>query len=113
MDETCVCGAKWQKIKTKLELFGGDIIVNDVDAYYCPECKEELFTSDQAAAAQDKLHQTFPGFDAYRIRKKITKVGNSLTIPISKELADYMGMKKGGDVRITMKNRHRLIIDVA
>jgi YgiT-type zinc finger domain-containing protein len=112
MDEdTCVCGAKWKKIKTKLELYGGEIVINDVDAYYCPNCKEELLTSQQAAKAQDKLHKTFPGFDAYRITKKITKVGNSLTVPLSKELVDYMQIKKGQEVRITVKNKNTIIIE--
>jgi YgiT-type zinc finger domain-containing protein len=113
MSMECICGSKMRKAKTKLELFGGDIIINDVEAYYCPKCGEELLTTDQVTAAQNKLHQGFPGFDTYSIRKKVTKVGNSLTVPLSKELADYMGVKKGDDVRITLKNKHRLIVDVA
>jgi YgiT-type zinc finger domain-containing protein len=112
-EDRCVCGAKWEKIKTKLELFGGDIVVNDVEAYYCPQCKEELFTSQQAKDAEDKLHTAIPGFEAYRIQKKVTQIGNSLGIPLSKELAQYMGIKKGAEVRITLKNKHRLIVDVA
>jgi YgiT-type zinc finger domain-containing protein len=114
MDKTsgeCICGAQLRKVKTKLELFGGDIVVNDVDAFYCPQCGEELLTTNQLAAAQDKLHQAFPGFEAYSIRKKIGKVGNSLSVPLSKELTDLMGLKKGGEVRITFKNKHRLVMD--
>lgn len=113
MEQKCLCGANMRKVRTKLELFGGDITINDVEAFLCTKCGEELFTTDQAATAQEKLYKMFPGFDTYSIRKKITKVGNSLTVPLSKELADYMGVKKGDDVRITLKNKHRLIVDVA
>jgi YgiT-type zinc finger domain-containing protein len=111
--QKCICGTTMRKVKTKLELFGGDIVINDVDAFFCPGCGEELFSSEQATAAQDRVHETFPGFEAFSIRKKVTKVGNSLTVPLSKELADYLGVKKGDDVRITIKNRHRLIVDVS
>jgi len=113
MTEECLCGAKMRRTKTRLELFGGDIVINDVDAYYCPKCGEELLTSQQATAAQDRIYKSIPGFETYSIRKKVAKLGNSLSIPLSKELADYMNLRKGGEVRITLKNRHRLIVDVA
>jgi len=113
VNDRCVCGAKWKKIKTKMELYGGEITVNDIDGYYCPKCKEELFTTGQLGQAQDKLHKTFPGFEAYSIIKKITKVGNSLTVPLSKELVDFMNLKKGQEVKIIVRDRNRLIVEAA
>jgi len=112
MDE-CACGAKARSIKTRLELYDGSVIINDVDALYCPECNEELMTSEQVAAAKERVKDMLPAFQAFSLRKKITKVGNSLTIPLAKELAEYMNLKKGEEVKITLKNRNRLIIDVA
>jgi len=113
MNNKCVCGAKARKIKTRLELYDGNIIINNVDALYCPECNEELMTTDQITGAEKKLRETLPEFEAFSIRKKITRVGNSLTIPLAKELIDYMNLKKGEEVRITLKNKNRLIVDVA
>ena len=113
MNEECVCGAKARKIKTRLELYDGDVIINGVDALYCPECNEELMTTEQVAEAKEKLKDAIPGFEAFSVRKKITKVGNSLTIPLATEIAEYMNLKKGEDVRITLKNKNRLIVDVA
>lgn len=113
MNEECVCGAKARKIKTRLELYDGNVIINEVDALYCPECNEELMTTNQVMNAKEKLGEMFPGFQAFNLRKKITKVGNSLTIPLAKELVEYMNLKKGGEVRITLKNKKRLIVDVA
>ena len=113
MTEECVCGAKTQKIKTRLELYDGNVIINEVDALYCPECDEELMTTKQVKKAKEKLGELVPGFQAFNLRKKITKVGNSLTIPLAKELVEYMNLKKGEEVRITLKNKKRLIVDVA
>ena len=108
MNEKCVCGARFRKIKTQLELYDGDVIINDVDALYCPKCNEEFMTSNQVADAKGKFKKAIPGFDSFNIRKKITKVGNCLTIPLAKELVDYMKLKKGGEVRITLKNKKRI-----
>jgi len=109
----CACGAKTRNIKTQLSLCDGEVVINNVDALYCPECNEEIMTTEQAAEAQRKLKETLPSFEAFSISKKIAQLGNSLTIPVSKELADYMNLKKGQEVRITLKNKHRLILDVA
>ena len=109
----CACGAKMRNVKTQLSLFDGEIVLNNVDAVYCPDCNEEIMTTEQAAEAQRRLKEALPNFEAFQISKKITRVGNSLTVPLSKELADYMNLKKGQEVRITLKNRHRLVLDVA
>lgn len=50
----CVCGNEAKKIKTELELFDGSLMVRDVEAYYCPSCKEELFTSEQLKQIQQR-----------------------------------------------------------
>ncbi|MBM3309005.1 MAG: hypothetical protein FJY77_02010 [Candidatus Altiarchaeales archaeon] len=113
VDEECFCGAKARRIKTQLELYDGNVVINDVDALYCPKCNQELLTTKDVKKAREKLKEILPGFQAFSIRKKITKVGNSLTIPLAKELIEYMGLKKGEEVRIILKNRNRLIVDVA
>ena len=112
MDE-CVCGAKAEKVKTDLELFDGDVILRNVEALYCPECKEELFTSEQAAEAGRRYEQLLPGFEMFSVKKKVSKVGNSLSLPLPKELADFMNIAKGSEMKISVKNRHRLVVDVA
>ncbi|MDO8634167.1 MAG: YgiT-type zinc finger protein [archaeon] len=43
----CVCGAKLEEIKTQMDFFDGKIIARDVNAFYCPECKEELFDAKE------------------------------------------------------------------
>lgn len=98
-------------IKADMDFYDGTIVVKNVDAYYCEKCKEELFTSEQAATAQQKLKEIYPGFEPYAINKKIAKIGNSLAIPLPKEVADFMHLHKGEKVKIVVKNRKRIIID--
>lgn len=112
-DNKCVCGTTLRKIKTEMELFGGDVLVKNVDASWCPNCKEELMDSGQIGAAKEKVREIAPHFEAFSIRKKIAKVGNSLSVPLSKEIVEFLRLKKGEEVRITIKDRQRLIVDVA
>ena len=111
--DKCVCGAKVRKIKTDMELFDGDVILKNVDALYCPECKEELMTTEQLSQAKDKYETLLPGFQAFSTNRKIIKVGNSLAVPLPKEIADFMHFSKGKEMRVTVKNRNRLVMDVA
>ncbi|MCK4491104.1 MAG: hypothetical protein KAU03_00665 [Candidatus Altiarchaeales archaeon] len=127
----CVCGAKVDEIKTDVELFDESILkfleefqshkirftnfnvmLKDVDAYYCPKCREEILTTDQLSSTREKLREILPDFEAFSLRKKVTQMGNSLSIPLSKEVAEFMHLRKGEDVKIMVKNRRRLIIDV-
>jgi YgiT-type zinc finger domain-containing protein len=43
----CVCGARLEKISTEMSFFDGKVIVKDIEAHYCPNCKEEVFDSKQ------------------------------------------------------------------
>ena len=108
----CGCGTQAKNIKTDLDLFDGEVIIKNVDGYYCPKCKEEIFTSDQAEIARGKLKDTLPGFEAFKTRKKVAMIGNSFSIPIPKDVADFVHLKKGEEIRITVKSRNRLIVDI-
>ncbi|MFH1587092.1 MAG: YgiT-type zinc finger protein [Candidatus Diapherotrites archaeon] len=108
----CVCGANMEKIKTEMDFHDGQVIVRNVTAFYCPKCKEELFDSkegDRIFGQVSKLNIA----QSFESRKKITKVGNSFAIPVSKEIADYMQIKKGEDIKIKVQNQKRLIVDLA
>ena len=43
----CVCGARLEKISSEMDFFDGKVIVKDIEAHYCPNCKEEVFDSKQ------------------------------------------------------------------
>jgi hypothetical protein len=50
-NETCACGARARETTTGLELFGGGVVLKGMRVLYCPGCKEEILTSEQAAEA--------------------------------------------------------------
>lgn len=107
----CACGNKLKEIKTEIDFFDGKLITRDVKAFYCSECKEELFDSKEGdkifeQVSKLSLHYTFES------RKKISKVGNSFAIPVSKEIAEYMQIKKGEAVLIKVKGPKRLIVEI-
>lgn len=43
----CVCGEEAKKITTEMKLFGGNVIIRNIEAFYCPKCKEEVMTTEQ------------------------------------------------------------------
>ncbi|MFH0986963.1 MAG: YgiT-type zinc finger protein [Candidatus Micrarchaeota archaeon] len=106
----CVCGSKLKKIKTDEEYFGGKVVLKGVDGYYCPKCKEELFTMQQIIDTQKKVRTIAPEF--FKTKKKVIKVGNSLALPISKDVATYVGMHKGDAFDISIESRKKLVVTV-
>jgi YgiT-type zinc finger domain-containing protein len=107
----CVCGEKLKEIKTEMDFFDGSVIVRDVNAFYCPKCKEELFDSKEGDKIFDKVSKlNIP--KPFESRKKIAKVGNSFAIPVSKEIADYLQIKKGESINIKVQSQKRLIVDL-
>jgi hypothetical protein len=107
----CVCGNKLQEIETEMDFFDGNLIMRNIKAFYCSKCKEELFDSKEGDKIFEQASKLSPQH-AFESRKKIAKVGNSFAIPVSKEIADYMQIKKGEDIIIKVKNPKRLIIEV-
>ncbi len=107
----CVCGNKLQEIETEMDFFDGNLIMRNVKAFYCSKCKEELFDSKEGDKIFEQVSKLSPQY-AFESRKKIAKVGNSFAIPVSKEIADYMQIKKGEDIIIKVKSPKRLIIEV-
>ena len=106
----CVCGAKMKGIRTELELFDGSVTVRDVEAWRCPKCKEDLFTSGQGDKVREKLVGVLP-VQAFHVRKKVAKVGNSIMIPVPKDIADFLHLGKDSELELTVKSGHRLIVD--
>lgn len=107
----CACGNKLQEIKTEMDFFDGNLIMRDVKAFYCSKCKEELFDSKEGDRIFEQISKLRPQF-AFESRKKIAKVGNSFAIPVSKEIADYMQIKKGEDILVKVKNPKRLVVEI-
>ena len=107
----CVCGNKLQEIETEMDFFDGNLIMRNIKAFYCSKCKEELFDSKEGDRMFDLVSKLSPQC-AFESRKKIARVGNSYAIPVSKEIADYLQIKKGGDILVKVKSPKKLVIEI-
>lgn len=107
----CVCGNKLQEINTEMDFFDGKLIMRDAKAFYCSDCKEEVFDSKEGDRIFDQVSKLNVQY-AFESRKKIAKVGNSYAIPVSKDIANYMQIKKGEDILVKVLNPKRLIVEV-
>lgn len=78
-------------------------------ANVCAKCGEAFFDSETAQKIQAKSKEL--GLFGLAKKTKVAKVGNSLAIRIPKEIADFIKLKKEGEVKIIPKNQHELIIN--
>jgi hypothetical protein len=97
-------------LETELELFDGSVSLRGVRTYRCPACGEDLFTSEQGEDARRELAVVAP-VAAFRARRRVRRVGNSLLIPLPKDIADLMQVGRDSEVVVSVKDRHRLIMD--
>lgn len=108
----CACGHRLKEIKTEMELLDGDVIIKNTPAYYCSKCNEELLTSEQVEKARGRLKELVP-IEAFKLRKRVIKVGNVLAIPIPKDIAEFFNVSKGSEFEFILKSRKRAILDLA
>ncbi len=76
----------------------------------CTNCGETFFDSEIAKKIQAKSKEF--GLFGLAKKTKVAKVGNSLAIRIPKEIADFIKLRKEGEVRIIPKSQSELIISV-
>ena len=86
-----------------------EISLGKYKANVCAKCGEAFFDSETAQKIQAKSKEL--GLFGLAKKTKVAKVGNSLAIRIPKEIADFIKLKKEGEVKIIPKNQHELIIN--
>lgn len=80
------------------------------DAEVCPACGEAFF--DEKASEKMDAAAKKAGVWGLEARTKVGQVGNSLDVKINKQLANFMNVKKGDDVRVYPDGKKRLIIEI-
>ena len=79
-------------------------------ASVCPKCSESFFDSETASKIQAKSKEL--GLFGLSKRTKVAEVGNSIAIRIPKEIAKFVGLKKGREVLVTPKEKNQLTVDI-
>lgn len=93
--------------KVDFKLYG--ISLGKFDSEVCNACRETFFseaTSDKIDAIAKK-----EGLWGLEAKTKVGKVGNSMDVKINKRIAEFVGLKKGEEVRIYPDGKNRIIIE--
>jgi len=101
-------GSEMKRTKVDYEQFG--IIVRNIEAYKCPKCGEEVFTSDQVDHIQKRMEELLP---QPRISRKITRVAKNPAVYLPKELLTATGLKIGDEVMLYSARKRCVVIEAA
>jgi len=109
MSEKCyICGkGALEHKKVDFKLYG--ISLGKFDAEVCNACNETFFSE----AASDKIDALAKknGLWGLEAKTKVGKVGNSMDVKINRRIAEFVGLKKGEEVRVYPDGKHRIIIE--
>ncbi len=109
MSEKCYICGKGKLVKKKVEVKPYGIPIGEFDAQVCPACNETFF-SEQISDRIDEVAKN-KGLWGLEARTKIGQVGNSIDVKITKKIAQFVGLKKGKDVRIYPEGKNKIIIE--
>ena len=109
MNGKCYMCGKGELVKKKVDVKPYGISIGRFDAEVCNECNETFF-SEQTSDRIDEVAKN-KGLWGLEARTRIGKVGNSIDVKISKKIAEFTGLKKGGEVRVYPEGKNRIIIE--
>lgn len=108
--------------RTKCEECGGRIVKKNVDyefyglkigkfpAEVCSKCGEICFEEDVSRQITMKTKEM--GLWGLEARTKIGLAGSTLDIRLTKRIINFMKLKKGEEVIIYPKDKHKLIVEI-
>ena len=103
-----ICGGQTNRKVTEYKEFG--VPLGNFKADVCGKCGETYFDEKIAEEIQQKSKKM--GLFGLTKKAKIAEIGNSIAIRIPKEIAEFLGLKKGSEVTIFPKGKHELQINV-
>lgn len=95
-----------KRTKVDYEQFG--VIIRNVEAYKCPKCGEEVFTSDEVDYVQKRMEELLP---QPRIARKITRVAKNPAVYLPRELLTAAGLKIGDEVVLYSGRKRSMVIE--
>ena len=102
------CGGKTEEKRIEYAELG--VSFGKYKAQVCLKCDESYFDEATAAKIQQKSKEL--GLFGMARKTKVAEVGNSLAIRIPKDIADFLGLKKGHEILLQPKDKHDLRIQV-
>ncbi len=111
MNKKCYICGKDKVTKKKVDVKPYGISIGKFTAEVCSNCNETFFdekTSDKIDEVSKKM-----GLWGLEAKTRIGQVGNSIDVKISKKIAAFTNMKKGGEVRVYPEGKNKIIIESA
>ena len=107
-DKCWECNVRMVKKKVDYSLYS--IKIGSFPAMVCPKCNESYF-SEETSKKITKLTKE-KGLWGLGTKKKIGQAGSTLDIRLSKNIIDFMKLKKGEEVTIYPESKNRLVVEI-
>lgn len=104
------CKEEVRKIKLPRYEQEKGIVLEDVEAYQCPNCGEFVFTEGQIEEVERRTEAM--KFHRFSFERTITISGRSLVINIPEDIARHMKLSKGKKTRLTPLDDKHFIVEV-
>lgn len=107
--KTCdECNGKIENKKVEVHVY--EVSLGKFDAFVCKSCGQELFTEEVSEQIDDVAKKR--GLWGLESHTKIGQAGDSLILRINKQLALFLGLKKGDDVTLIPESKHKISVSL-
>ena len=103
-----LCNGQLEKKEVEHKELG--VSLGKFQALVCNKCNEVFFDEDSAEKIQKKSKEL--GLFGIAKKTKVAMVGNSLAIRIPKEIAEFVGLKKEGLIKLIPKSKKEILIEL-
>ena len=98
------CSKECEEVTVDYEYEG--IVLSNVKALRCPNCKEELFTLEQYDAIKDRLRRVL---QPLKLRRKISTAGKKPIVYLPEDVVKAINAKVGDEVAIYVEGKKIII----
>jgi YgiT-type zinc finger domain-containing protein len=98
------CNKKCEEVTIDYEYH--DIVLRNVKALRCPDCKEELFTLEQYDAIHNRLRNVI---QPLRLKRKISTAGKKPIVYLPDDIVKAINAKIGDEIDIYVEGKKIII----
>lgn len=105
---TCRLCNKGKYREVTIDLPYKGIVIPQVKALQCDNCKELLFTLGHHEAIRQRLKEVMPPLE---FERNIGSAGKMEVINIPKDIVKFLGLRVGAPIRIYVEGKKRIVIE--
>jgi len=98
------CKKECEEVTVDYEYEG--IVLRNVKALRCPDCKEELFTLEQYDSIRDRLRSVL---QPLKLRRKISTAGKKPIVYLPEDVVKAIKAKVGDEIDISVEGKKIII----